>query len=85
MPSISHQRRAARQRHAAAITTKYQFWADLDQRYQHFTNQYGRGYLERFASAARYRCNSADSGTFRQSTYLTWLREWKFQHPDFTE
>ena len=83
MPSISHQRKAARQRHAAAITTKYQFWAELDQRYQNFSDQYGQGCIKRFASTARYRCNSADSGAFKPSTYLAWLREWKSKHPDF--
>ena len=79
MPSVSHQRQAARYRHAAAIQAKAKFWTELDRRYIAYQASFTSPNLKQFCAIARQQCSCQQVRPFRISTYLTWLRAWSRQ------
>lgn len=79
MLSISHQRLAARFRHAAAAKAQAQFWADLDRRYSAYLANYKSPDFRHFCAISRQQCYRQKARPFRPSTYLTWLRAWSRQ------
>lgn len=76
MPSISHQRRAARLRHAASTHEKFRFWAELTTSYEELLARHPSVDLKRFIAIARQRCNCMRSMPYKKSTYFSWIREW---------
>lgn len=79
MPSVSHQRMAARFRHAAAAQAQAQFWADLDRRYSVYLADFKSSDFRHFCAISRQKCHRQKARPFRTSTYLTWLRAWSRQ------